>query len=920
MKKNMMRRNLHQTIKRSIARFIAIVTIIALGAAIFVGLRTTKSDMIATGQQYMDEQNMFDLRFLNSYGWSMEQEAQIEAMPGVVDAEGVISIDAIVGIDSGKESPYKLYAIPDKINKIYLHSGRMPSSEDECLLDVYNAPDNILGKKISISDFNDEETLDALTVKHFTVVGLISSPLYMDMSRGNTSLGNGTLTGFLYMPRESFNVEYYTELAVTLQGDDPIYTEQYHDWVQHEADRIFPMVEKLMLDRYDSLYQDVNQIYAEGLQKYEDGLKQYREEKDATFGQLESTRIQLEQGSAELDALRLAVSYGRNDLEASFLALSAELEKGWEQYYSGFAQASEAFRKAWVDLESAKKELMLAQDALDDMTMPELYALGRISNMGYIALENNSDIVEGVSTVFPVFFLLIAAMVCITTMTRMVEDERIQIGTLKALGYSSFSIIGKYFWYAGSAAVLGCGFGVIVGSIIFPLILWDAYQIIITLGKEFVLQINWPLCLTVLFVYIAVTLAVTWYCCHKSLKEAPAQLIRPKAPASGKNIFLEKLPFWNRISFLNKVMLRNIFRYRQRLLMMLLGVGGCTALLLTGFGLRDSIGDLADIQFDEIILYDHEIRFDAEITQEEMKDFSDFFVGKIEKTVFYHQSSMELSFEEQIANVNFLAADSEIGYCIDFHDGEENLLPPKEGEALVSVGMAERLGISIGDTIVLRDENMRALSLKVAGIFDNNVYNYVVTTPATVAEQWGETPEVQMACTMIFDGQDPYIVGAQISEYDGVMNVVVNEDVRSSVGQMLNALDLVVITVVFCATLLAVTVTYNLTNINITERLREIATIKVLGFRAYESAAYVFKENLLLSAMGSVLGMGGGVLLLDFVISEIQVDLVWLTPRLVLMSFIYSAVITLLSAVIVDFVLFFKLQKINMAEALKSVE
>ena len=1141
MKKNMMRRNLHRSIKSSITRYIAIVAIIALGSAIFVGLRTTKSDMIATGQQYMDSQNMFDLRLLNTYGWNPDQVEQVAQLPGVVAAEGVVSLDAIVHWDqTGTESVYKLAAIPQDINLVYLHGGRMPQAPNECLADAYQATDDVLGKTFTLAKSNTEETRDSLTAQSYTVVGYASTPLYMDMSRGNTTLGNGTLAGFVYLPQESFCLDYFTEIVVTLPGEKTIYTDSYHDRMEQEGERLKALVTPLAQSRYQSVLGDAQDAYNEGLAEYKEGLADYKSGKEEAFAKLDDAKAELQQAERELaenrdkldkakeafaenekllsdgkqklmdsrtqlaeakaeayktiadasaeliknksaldaallelnnglsqldsgisqlesglsqletmisltqvlldaakpalqaaqSAYDFAVQHGfsssdlaeleaalteaeakvsgyENDLaemklqyetlsaqlldlqqkrqqaldakapldeaklqldnglkeleiskakadaefmdaEAELIKAEADLEKGllslaqgkteledgirqleegqkklddgWKEYNKGFVEASSELADAWTQLEDGRLELADAKNTIDKMEEPSVYALGRTANMGYIALDNNSDIVEGVSAVFPAFFLLIAALVCITTMTRMVDDERTQIGTMKALGYSSFAIMSKYLAYSGSAAILGCGLGVVVGSIVFPLILWDAYQIIMQLGDEFVLRIDWPLCLIVVVVYTAVTLLVTWYCCHKSLKEVPAELIRPKAPTTGKSIFLEKLPFWSKFSFLNKVMLRNIFRYRQRLVMMLIGVGGCTALLLTGFGIRDSIGNLADYQFDEVILYDHEVRFVDNMDDGEQADFMDAFSGRVDKAYFYHQSSMELTLDGKVVDVNFIAGEKELGEYIDFHNGKDDLPMPGVGKALISVGMANRLHIGRGDMIIVRNEDMRELSLEVSGIFDNNVNNYVVVNPRTVASQWGYYPDKQMACIYAAEGEDVYALGADIISHTGVMNVTVNEDVRTSVGQMLNALDMVVVTIVICATLLAVVVTYNLTNINITERLREIATIKVLGFRESETAAYVFKENLFLSVIGSILGLGGGILLLEFVISKVQVDFVWITARLVPVSYLLAVIITMISAVIVDFILYFKLKKINMAEALKSVE
>ncbi len=1155
MRNNMMRRNLLRSIKNSITRYLAIVAIIALGAGMFVGLRTTKSDMVATGQQYVDQQNMFDLRLLSTYGWALEDAQRIARLDGVEAAEGVFSMDAVVRYEGDEtESVYKLYSIPQTVNKVYLHGGRMPSAPNECLADGFHVGDEILGKQITVLSSNDQSVLESLTEHTFTVVGYVSTPLYMDISRGNTSLGNGVISAFVYLPEEAFHMDYYTDIMVTLPGENGIYTEAYNALMEERAEHFKLLASPIAQARYQTVLRDAKEAYEEGLSDYEEGVEEYERGKaeaekellearekledaerqiadnsklmqdsrqliekgekqledgrkrlaagkvtlanakadaysqmangsaelmdnyrqvndalqqvndglaqinsglaqiDSGISQLESglstletlisvsrtllnianssltraqqaleaakqsgisgdvlaqleaavsdarkqvtdgegqlaeqtaqyeqysaqlaelrtqraeleaersvlltTKTELEAAQKEIDRGFVELESSRTQMENKFAAAEAELEAsayqldaaeaelvrsradmekgqkeldnaqkelsdGWQDYFKGETEVRQELAEAKQKLDDAKQELDDGKETLDAMKEPDIYALDRSTNMGYMALDSNSDIVEGVSAVFPAFFLLIAALVCITTMTRMVEEERTQIGTLKALGYSNGAIIGKYLAYAGSAAIVGCGMGVVIGSVVFPLVLWNAYQIIMFMGDYFVLRINWLLCGTVVLVYTAVTMFVTWYSCRISLREVPAELIRPKAPTVGKKIFLEHLPFWKHVSFLNKVMLRNIFRYKQRLLMMLVGIGGCTALLLTGFGIRDSIGDLATYQFTEVILYDIDVRFDHGLSDEDMAAFSGEYADDIAGVCYYHQSSMELSFDAAVKDVTFLAAPEQLGQYIDFHTGKTRLNMPDTGEALLSAGVADRMGIGVGDTITVRDSNMKSLTLRVSGVFDNNVYNYVVCTPETVLQQWGSAPQIQMACINTVDGGDPHEFAAAVSDHKGVMSVTVNKDVQDSVGKMLEALDLIVITVVICASLLAIIVLYNLTNINITERIREIATIKVLGFNASESAAYVFKENLLLSGFGALLGLGGGVLLLEFVMSKIQIDMVWMSARLLPVSFLWALVVTMLSACLVDFVLYFKLDKVNMAEALKSVE
>ena len=434
-----------------------------------------------------------------------------------------------------------------------------------------------------------------------------------------------------------------------------------------------------------------------------------------------------------------------------------------------------------------------------------------------------------------------------------------------------------------------------------------------------VLTPNWPLSAAIVVVYTALMLSVTWYSCKKTLEEEPAQLIRPKAPDPGKKIFLEYLWIWKKLSFLNKVTLRNIFRYRQRLAMMLIGIGGCTALLLTGFGLRDSIVNIVPYQYQEITLYDMSVYFREAPNEEERAEFAEV-VADVDDYMFYHQSSVDLEFDSRTKSLYMISGSPKLAEFIDLHKGKEKLALPEQGEVVISVGICENLGIAVGDTLTLRNADLQKLDVTVSGIYDNYVDNFALVHPDTIAASWGEAPEEQMAFVRVTPEQDAYAVSAAITDLDTVLNVSVSEDLASMIRSMLNALDMVIVLIVVCAGLLAVIVLYNLTNININERIREIATIKVLGFRAAETGAYVFKENMILTVIGSLLGLGLGWGLLTFVIAQIKVDMVWFKATAEPLSYILSVALTLISAVIVDFIFYFKLDKINMAEALKSVE
>ena len=1091
MKRNAMGKNLRQSILRSFGRYIAISAIIGLGTAMFVGLLMTKSDMVATGQKFMDRQNMFDIRLVGSYGWAPEQVEKAAQLEGIAEAEGIFYMDMITQFgDDASDAVYRLYSMPQGMNKLALRGGRMPENSSECLADGFHMDDSILGTKVIISSDNDEDDLEKLTQKELTVVGYIASPLYMDMNRGTTSVGSGTLTGYLYLPETSFDVDYFTEIHLTIPGDYAIYSDQYNDTLEAMADAIEPTVEALAWDRFHAVKAEAEEEYAEGYQEYLDGIEEYEEGKaegeqeladalqELTDGEQEikdnrkklqnaertlyEARILLDEKAAEvaankqaleeqipgleqlkkiwdadaaallqdtgysvdelygflqnypseIEALRgeLANIYGRitqleslesrtpgeeaelSSLESSLADIEAkitefcdklniaepvrekiielvtnfamllnlketvatldaaekeiaanqeevkknitkvydgykeleeaeqELADGWEEYYDGKAEFEQEIADAEQELADAKEDLAEAREDIDGMDDPELIILDRNSNVGYNNLLSASDIVQGVSRVLPAFFLLIASLVCITTMTRMIEEERTQIGTLKALGYSNGAIISKYLIYAGSGAVLGCGAGVVLGSTFFPQVLWQAYSIMLYIDPDIVLTVNPILIVAVIGVYTVVILAVTWYCCHRTLEEVPAELIRPKAPDAGKALLVEKLPFWDKISFLNKVMIRNIFRYKQRLAMMLVGIGGCTALLVTGFGLRDSIVNVVDYQFEEVTVYDMEVYFREEPAPEERQAFVEELGDQAEDVLFYHQSSVDMDFGGRTKDIYMVSAGEELRNFIDLHTAEGEVPMPGLDEVVLSIGVTEMMDIHIGDTVTFRNPDMQIMELTVSGIYNNHVNNYSIVSPETIEARWGAAPKQEMALVKVAQGHVPHTVSAQIVAMDDVMNVSVSADMADMVGNMMTALDMVIWVVVLAAGLLAVIVLYNLTNININERIREIATIKVLGFNAKETAAYVFKENMALTVVGSIFGLFLGQLFLLFVMDQIKIDMVWFKALVMPRSYVLSLVLTLVSAVIVDFIFYFKLQKINMAEALKSVE
>ena len=550
---------------------------------------------------------------------------------------------------------------------------------------------------------------------------------------------------------------------------------------------------------------------------------------------------------------------------------------------------------------------------------PTTFVLTREANMSYVFFENDSGIVGGIARVFPVFFFLVAALVCVTTMSRMIEEQRTQIGVLKSLGYGNLSIISKYFLYSGSAGVLGCLLGYFGGTIVFPAVIWNAFNILYPFADNMTYEFNSWLLLAAMAVTCICTIGVTLFCCFATLRSPSADLIRPKSPKPGKRTILERASLiWNRLSFLYKVSLRNLFRYRQRFFMMIIGIGGCTALLLAGFGIRDSISNVVADQYGNIVLYDAEISFSAAPNENEELTISG--LDGVKDVLYITTSSADISVGDKVKNISVIAParDSLEGF-MTLKSDKKMLSFPQKGEVIINSGLAEDMGIKIGDKIVFTSTGLKISELTVSGIFENYIGNFAYVSINTASEFF-ESTDSNGAYAIFEDGADPHEMATELLLNGKVSNVNVLEDMKNRISDTMKSLNYIVIVVILSAGALAFVVLYNLTNINITERIREIATIKVLGFYDKETSSYVFRENNILTFIGAGIGLIAGKFLHTYIVSQVNIDFIKFSTFVDWKSYIYSAILTLVFALIMQIIMNRKLRRINMAESLKTVE
>ena len=878
-------------IKSSLGRYLAILAIIALGVGLFAGLRICRPMLVDSADQYFTEQNFYDYRIVSTIGFSQDNVFNLAEQDLVKVAEGGCYEDVLVNID-GNDLVFRANSITYGVNRLRVVSGRMPEAEDECVLDADNWGEEMLGRTISLADTNSQDTLDEFSRTEFTVVGLVTSPLYINMERGISPLGNGHIASCMYIDRSCFTADYYEELFLTIDDRAGSYSDEYDARIEDTEDEITALAEAQAQQRYKELVLDNRQEIADGRKTLDEAAEEIQKQKEDAAAQVEDFMSSMGFSPEENPGY-----YNRmmNEIEESFAEAEAELA----DYYA--------------DLDEAEEEIA-------DIDEPTVYVLKRSENAGYAAFEHDSAIIENISVVFPVFFFLVAALVCVTTMSRMVDEQRTQIGVWKAMGYDKGLISLKYIIYAGSSGFIGSVLGFFIGTYFIPKAFWNAYSSMYNFTEQLSYNFDPIMFAASLAVALLCTAGVGIYSCRKELREVPASILRPKAPRNGKRIFLERMTWlWSRIGFLHKVSLRNVMRYKQRFFLMILGVSGCTALLLTGFGVRDSIQNVTDYQYGEISVYDAELNFTDSLSDEELDSFQAGHEG-LEKLLHLSSFSVDIGSEDNLKSSSLSAVISgELEDFIKLRSEEGEVSLPGQGEILLSKGMASMLNVERGDSVTVTNDEFRSLELTVCGVFDNYISDYMFVTPETLMELEDETP-VNTAYVIFKEGIDQNTASARLLDDELVSRVALSQDTRNSVDSSFSSLNIIVVLIILCAGALAFIVLFNLININIGERIREIATIKVLGFYNSESSAYVFREVNMLTVLGALLGLWLGKLLHAFVMTQIRTDGICFDVRIAWQSYIFSLLLTFAFAVLVRIAMSYKLGRISMSESLKAVE
>lgn len=684
--------------------------------------------------------------------------------------------------------------------------------------------------------------------------------------------------------------------------------------------------ETVLREQEQELTAGESQIAAYG-QQIADGEAQiasYSQQISDGEAQIARAWQQLLDGEAQLAQAQQELADGEEQIADAKTVLQEseeELSDGWETYNREAEDAQQQIADGEADLEKAKNDL-------EDLEMPEWYVLDRNSIQTFVEYGQNADRVEAIGNVFPVIFFLVAALICLTTMTRMVEENRTQIGTLKALGYGKGRIAAKYICYAFLASFIGSVIGLVAGQKLLPVVIIQAYGILYNNLPEILAPLYAGYSLSSTGLAVAVITLAAFSACGREMREVPAQLMRPEAPKNGKRIFLERISFiWNHMSFSKKSTARNLFRYKKRFFMTVLGIGGCMGLLMVGFGLKDSIMAIGEKQYGELHNYSATITLDEDSSAEDRDQVLETLQS--DPDVTWAMRFLETSVDAGKGNEersSYLMVPEDAGMLEDYiilrDRNSHTQYQLNDSGVIITEKLAKLLDVSEGDTIYLSEGNINRVETVVSHVAENYFYHYIYMSPELYRELYGEEPEYSMILTVNGQEDEEFESDFQSSymELPGVLNLTFSSSMAERIADMLRSMDTIIYVVIIAAGLLAFVVLYNLNNINISERRRELATLKVLGFYDMEVSQYVFRENVILTVIGALVGVVFGLILHRFVILTAEIDMMMFGRNIKFLSYLYSILLTFLFSMLVNVFMHFQLKKLDMVESMKSVE
>ncbi|MDK8233626.1 ABC transporter permease [Aerococcus christensenii] len=896
MKKTLLK-NARREIIKTWPRFLALLGIILLGIGFFVGIRAAAPDMLISAHRYYQTHHLQDLSVQSTFGLRQADRERIERVEGI----DYLPYKTVDRQSEGTELLFHIFPdfeqMPGNFNKWWIKEGRLPQKEGEIAVDAkvvkeYGSTFQI-GQKLSFNQMGvkDDPKAPQLKEDQFVIVGILYSPLYMDrLERGYTQIGNGHLNAFAVVYPEDLVGEYDSAFAIRVQAaqGEKAYSESYKEKIKASQSQL----EEAFKDRGPEVLKETKRQAQEPLDQAKQTICQAKE--------------QLRQKEAFLSAAQeqLAIQGQEDTLKAAL----KEKDK-----------AKEALNRQEAQIDEKEKQLQTLSE-------PKYFINDRSHLPGVKEYGQNADRIAAIAQVFPWLFFLVAILVSYTTMTRMVDEKRLQVGTLKALGYSQVDIAMEFFIYASTATCFGALVGGSIGNFLFPWIICKSYAMMYPL-PEIVYGVYWKDVFLSLAIGLGTTIGPVFVTIHSLLLEKTAELMRPKAPKVGGHIWIEKCRFlWNKLSFLNKITLRNLFRYKGRNLMMVLGVMGCTALVITGLGIGDSISGLAYRQFNVVESYDGLVQYASDLQAEDVdqvntfihqtKNVADVLPLRIET---WHTPAGQIA--QQNVQLKVLDASSNYRdyYALSDSNNQSPLNLPKDG-VLVTQKLAKLFDLKVGDELPLMNDKEEVVNLPIKGIVEAYIGHSCIMSKDYYQEKLGKEALANSAVIQLKQLEAFNQVAETLKSDNRIVGVGNTQTFQKAFKDTLEALNTVTLILIVAAAVLDFIVLYSLTNINVSERLLELSTIKVLGAFSHEMTLYIFKELLIMTGIGIMLGLCGGLRLTVYILETVEIDTMIFPHRIHGISYLIATVLTFTFTEIVIGIMHIKLKQIDMVEALKGVE
>jgi putative ABC transport system permease protein len=1111
-------KNLIRDIKHTLSRFLSIVVIIAVGVAFYAGVRATSPDMKMSGDYYFSKNNLMDFKLISTLGLTKDDLAEVQKQKGITKGEGSYSIDAVIEKDE-KSMVLNINSLPDKdgINNIRIVRGRRAEGFNEAVVEekFFEESKLKLGNKIILKSGNDTDIKDSLNNNEFEIVGTADSPLYVSAQRQLSSVGNGSVRGFVYILPQVFKSEVYTEIYVRAENSQSnnslLYNEDYNNDVEgienslkdlavirekvryaevldtannkvDEAENKLKDSKKEAENKFAEGYSkldDARNKIAEGREKLkkneslfnkemasakkqiEDGKRQIRagekelnvQQKEIEKGKLQLAvgKKQLEKSEKELNSgkqqaadnissaiadkveevkklletdpdnpIYLAqynflnqvyekdikgkdfdnmysslkkdnmleplkeyfdievlknnfdkaeaeinagkqelavnekllqqgeakISAGRKQLEANKKKIAKsetqlnkarqegftklrnakkDLEEGWKEIDKNTEKLKSEEEKANKKFKDAEAKIQENKDKLKDIKKPEWYVLGRSANVGYETYRQDSDRIDNIGKAFPLIFFLVASLVSLTTMTRMVQEKRTEIGTFKALGYSRAAIVAHYLIYSLSASLIGSLIGISVGFRLFPPLIMNAYSSLYVIPHSLT-PFNTKIALQASIIAVLFTATASVVAALDELREVPASLMRPKPPRSGKKVLLERFTLlWKRLSFTGKVTARNIFRYKQRLFMTVIGIAACTGLMITGFGLKEGIIGATESQFNNIYRYDMQTTLTNNISEAKKNVLKEKVLkdANIKSVLFTFSKNGSVNVNNSRNEDAYVVVPEDknaVNNYINLAMKDESLKLNDEG-VILTEKFSKLINKKVGDTVLI-NINHKDVEAKVSAITEHYIQHYIYISPDYYEKITGEELTFNSFYGLLNNTSETYEnnTSDKLQTIEEINSTGFKNNISIDYDKSMESINSVVLVLIVSAGVLAFVVIYNLTNINISERKRELATIKLLGFFNNELAAYIYRENILLTILGSLAGILMGIVLNNLVLSTAETNVIMFLNKISPIYFVYSVLFTILFSIVVNLAMYKRFDKIDMIESLKSAE